>query len=350
LLAQARAGLRIVSPAGQALTAPQLGQSVELGAAAALGSLRGLALVTLQAWRTLRPHPLATPVAVSDVQTVMDTEPTVPIATDMAEAVENSHTSLECIPTIGAVVADTPALVLAAASLNVAVAKTLPRDENLLERGIAAMENGAETVGYACFKRATEVDPTAARAWFLRARTAETLDEVIDCLTHANALEPSNSLIATNLDWAIERRESRRQAAKSKPKKAPDATATATPTQRGPGVAARAAGLALELARMASALAAFGLAAAWLLSAVPAQTREAVIAAVGFAPPRLPDANRLAALVHIPLGGGYDLGSALPYGIGFLAVFVGLGLLSRERWTHLWAPALAVAGAWLFVG
>jgi hypothetical protein len=36
------------------------------------------------------------------------------------------------------------------------------------------------------------------------------------------------------------------------------------------------------------------------------------------------------SLVHVPLGGGYDLGLTVPYAIGFLALFVGLGILRRE--------------------
>jgi hypothetical protein len=35
-------------------------------------------------------------------------------------------------------------------------------------------------------------------------------------------------------------------------------------------------------------------------------------------------------LVHVPLGGGYDLGLALPYALGFLAMFIGMSLLHRN--------------------
>jgi hypothetical protein len=64
----------------------------------------------------------------------------------------------------------------------------------------------------------------------------------------------------------------------------------------------------------------------------------------------VPDASAVTALVQVTLAGGYEIGSALPYGLGFLALFVGLGLLSGDGWTRLWAPALGVASAWLWTG
>jgi hypothetical protein len=92
----------------------------------------------------------------------------------------------------------------------------------------------------------------------------------------------------------------------------------------------RAIAEVIQLVRMALASVAVMLGAAWLLSAAPAQLREHVLSASHLSPTWLPDAAGVTSLVHVTLAGGYDVGLAVPYSIGFAALFVGLGSLGRR--------------------
>jgi hypothetical protein len=219
-------------------------------------------------------------------------------------------------------------------------------ERDLVERGIGFLQSGREAEAYAVFKRATEVDKRAVRAWFWRAKTAETLDEVVRCLKCAHELDPSNVQIAANLDWAHARlaaAKSTDQPAKAEVPKVAVATIGA-PRRRALGW--RMVRLGREVCRAAAALAAFVVAAAWLLGALPPQLHAALVNASGIPELPLPEMNRLTDLVHYSLAGGYDVGSALPFVVGFLALFVGMGLLSGDGWTRLWAPVIGVASAW----
>jgi hypothetical protein len=91
-------------------------------------------------------------------------------------------------------------------------------------------------------------------------------------------------------------------------------------------------------------MAAFVVAAAWLVGALPPQLVQSVIGNAAL--DTLPIATRLTDLVHLSLAGGYDVGSMAPFAIGFLAAFVGMGLLSGDGWRRLWAPVVGVASAW----
>ncbi len=133
---------RNVSPARPAVTAAQLGQVAELGAAAAGGWLSHLALLTVETWRMAWPQREAPPLVVTG---------------------------------------SAPLVVL------------------------AGHEPAAQVVNAA--PPASEPQPISANAWFSRAKTAETLEDVIDCLKRATALEPDNQLFASNLQRAMERRE-----------------------------------------------------------------------------------------------------------------------------------------------
>jgi hypothetical protein len=85
------------------------------------------------------------------------------------------------------------------------------------------------------------------------------------------------------------------------------------------------------------------LGAVWLLAALPPSILHGLLGDVA-----LPTASGLTSLVHFSLAGGYDLGSAAPFALAFLALFVGMGLLSGDGWTRFWAPAVGVtsASAW----
>jgi hypothetical protein len=229
-------------------------------------------------------------------------------------------------------------------------------EDDLVELGIGALEAGDEPAAYALSKRATQAHGHDVRAWFWRAKTAETLDEVIECLQRALKLEPTSSQIKANLDWAIQRRQQAKAPDAPRPIERPErpgrARTVAPSWLRAPSPAGRLLRWMVEVARAATALAAFVVAAVWLLTALPGEVRETILSASGMSSLPLPDAaGFLLSRFGLQLGmlGGYNLASALPYGLGFLALFVGLGLLSAEGWTRLWAPLLGVASAWVWL-
>jgi len=337
LLEQARAGWRNVSLSRPALPADQLGRVAGLVPAAAQ--------LVLQTWCAVRPSPAAllarhepeVDLSPSPAHAVPEVELPLPVAytepeVELSPALAYAEPEVELLP---AVVYDEPRIEPA---------------EALLARGIAAINAGAD--GYPFFKAATKSDRANVAAWFWRAKTAETLDEVIDCLMRANALDPRNDLIADNLAWASARRDASKaaeqavKAAARRPQPAPNAAAK----HYKPSPMKQALSSLGSLLRTGAALVIFALAAAWLLVALPAQIRDHLLRAVGFHNLPLPDVARLTATIHIPLGGEYDAASALPYCIAFFTAFVGIGLLNRERWTRLWVPALILGSAWLIAG
>ena len=224
---------------------------------------------------------------------------------------------------------------------------------DLVESGISALEAGDEPAAYALFKRATRSDRKDARAWFWRAKTAESLDEVITCLEKAHALDPGNSQIKANLDSATQRREQARSAAKAaaKAKSSEAKAAAARWNRRGPRRVAVVGSSICDLMRTLTAVAAFSVGAAWLLSGLPVEVRQAVTAAGGLGALPVPDATSVFARLPIsfPVLEGYPTASALPYGLGFLVEFVGVGLLSGDRWTRVWAPLVGIGSAWLWL-
>jgi hypothetical protein len=231
-----------------------------------------------------------------------------------------------------------------------AVMVAVSQDDDLIEAGIRAIEDGDEPSAYQLFKQATQVGARDARAWFWRAKTAETLDEVIGCLEQALALEPASSQIKANLDWAVQRREQARlsRTRNTQPNAAEKAARAFAP--RPPRARERLRGFGLEVTRCLTAVAAFGIGAAWLLSALPPELRQAITTATDLRVLQVPDAAAVFAQLPMPiLGDGYHTALALPYGLGFLAEFVGFGLLSSQAWTRGWAPVVGLASAWLWL-
>jgi hypothetical protein len=238
--------------------------------------------------------------------------------------------------------------------------------------GIAALERTDDVLAHEHFTRATELDPASPQAWFWRAKTAETLDEVIDSLTNASELQPENELVSGNLELAIQRREAQREAEKAAKAKsrsseptryrAPGPATGRRASAAGTGTAGRASAVATGTAGRASAagnrtgfpaiapatailalagrtataivglvrqliaLATAACGVVLVLSALPAPIRDAV----GFQAPLAFDPALMTSMVHVPVQGGYDLGLAIPYVVGFLAVFLGLGTMGRN--------------------
>jgi hypothetical protein len=317
VLAQARTWWRIVSPARQALVGFQLGLRAELGLS--VSQYVKLAAVSARAWL---------------VQTCAA------VAQRGRRPVQLRSAAAETPPIEAVVAPDAhgPAL----------LPRVAAQENDLVERGIAAVEAGDEGLGYRLFRKATEVDRRAIRAWFWRAKTAQTLDEVVACLRCALELDPANEQIQANLLSAQQRREPPAGSAATAPSATP--VLLKMPRSASPRLAHTALRWCVELARTATAMAAFVVAAAWLLSALPDELRSAILASGGLTTLPVPDASMLSGLVHMTLAGGYEVGSALPYVLGFLGLFVGIGLLSGDGWTRLWAPALGIASAWLWTG
>lgn len=245
------------------------------------------------------------------------------------------------------------------------------RLETLLSDGVAALDSGQDTLAYQLFLKATEqstklVDKAApeertqhtslmTRAWFWRAKTAETVDEVVQTLEQALRYEPDNLQIQAHLAWARQRleREQHVQAG----------TTAATQldlTNAQPSRTAHASrGLFAALGgavRIVGGLMALALAALWMTTGVfPALGRHLT---------QLPATDELivrrlmltvnaAALPgqgHLPLPIlHYDLGLSLPFVMAFLFVFTARGLLDGDRWARTGALLLAAIGGWLCV-
>ncbi len=69
----------------------------------------------------------------------------------------------------------------------------------LIEHGIDCIDAGRADEAYVYFSKAVEVDPENVRAWFWKAKTGRTLDEIIYCLERALTLDPGNRMVAANL-------------------------------------------------------------------------------------------------------------------------------------------------------
>ncbi len=227
---------------------------------------------------------------------------------------------------------------------------------DLVAAGVKALEAGDEQVAYELFKKATKANKHDARAWYWRAKTAETLDEVIDCLSKAEALEPDNAQIAANLAHAQGRKQDREQAPKAtpiaKPKDVKEQIRSGaggnTWMPRRPSLAQKGLRVVLDMARTQAALAAFAIGAVWLLTAMPPELRDQLLSMAKLSWLKLPETARLTELVHLSIGSGYDIGTALPFAVGFLSIFVGMGLISDEGWTRFWAPLVGVGTSWVW--
>jgi hypothetical protein len=220
---------------------------------------------------------------------------------------------------------------------------------DLVEDGVAALEGGDDAAAYTQFARATKVQPNDVRAWFWRAKTAETLDEVIACLQRAQKLEPTSSQIRASLEWAVRRREQARAPDAPRPIRQPERQprTSAPASLRAPSPAMKLLQFSLEVTRATTGLAGLLVASTWLLIALPPDMRQSVLTSLGLTAMPLPTLP--AASLSLPHLGAYNAASALPYGLAFLAIFVALGVLSAEAWTRLWAPLLGVASAWLWL-
>jgi hypothetical protein len=92
----------------------------------------------------------------------------------------------------------------------------LAREEFFVLDGLKALRTGNEEAAHRCFVLATEHAPSSEIAWYWRARTGETIDEVIACLEEITRLNPGDAQARADLDAARSRKETERLVAMSR--------------------------------------------------------------------------------------------------------------------------------------
>jgi len=241
------------------------------------------------------------------------------------------------------------------------------RLDELVSEGVSALDRGQDNLAYELFLKATQqpanmVDKAAdpalrnqhtslmTRAWFWRAKTAETVEEVVQTLEEALRYDPNNLQIEAHLAWARQRleREQRLERVDEMPLK---------PVVAGPGEPSRRSrvlGSLGEAIRLVGGIAALALAALWMTTALlPALTR--VLANLPPADQALVqrfvltlNAAALPGQGHLPLPMlHYDLGLSLPFVMAFSFVFTARGLMDGDGWARTTGLLLAGVGGWL---
>lgn len=244
----------------------------------------------------------------------------------------------------------------------------LARLETLLSDGVSALDSGQETLAYELFLKATEQPTKLAeraapelqsqhsslmtRAWFWRAKTAETVDEVVGTLEQALHYEPENLQIQAHLAWARQRLERDRHV-----REGSKASAELVGAARPAAAKSRRFGLLHAVGsfiRVAGGLMALAFAALWMTTGV--------MPALGRFLTQLPAGDELlldkliltvnaAALPghgHLPLPiVNYDLGLSLPFVMAFSFVFTARGLMDGDGWARTTGLFFAGVGGWL---
>jgi hypothetical protein len=78
--------------------------------------------------------------------------------------------------------------------------------ERSLVRGLDALRAGDEVLAYHLFRRAVQEEPENDDAWFWRGITSSDIDEMVQCLGQAVALNPANLRARDDLIWAQQHR------------------------------------------------------------------------------------------------------------------------------------------------
>ncbi|MBV8084816.1 MAG: hypothetical protein JO247_08370 [Chloroflexi bacterium] len=238
--------------------------------------------------------------------------------------------------------------------------------DQLIAEGLATLDRGQESLAYHLFAKATEHrlgrhasaedqgqhGSLLLRAWFWRAKTAETVEDVVQSLEQALLIEPGNLQMQAHLAWARQRleREHKLQVAAATPEQPAPFIAYTPPAPRKPGFGAALG----EGVRVLGGMAALALAVLWMTAAV--------VPALGHALASLPTADQvliqrvlltinstaLPGSGHLDLPvANYDLGLSLPFVLGFLFVFTARGMVDGDRWARKGAMLLAALGGWL---
>lgn len=219
--------------------------------------------------------------------------------------------------------------------------------EALLEEGVAALKLGNEEAAYRSFVAACEANPQSELAWYWRAKTAETLDEVISSLEQALAINPDNPKVQADLESA-RRRQAHTQmlAAAVAPKEAP-------PPPPGPTAAQRLGRALLGLMPQLAGLAAFALCLFWLSPAILARAAdvfpaelvpvEAVVRDLQPYVPALalPPLPVVTPWAWIPK---FDFAPVIPYLVAAICFYAAYLLVDRRPKSRFWGPAAGLLG------
>src|SRR5581483_4086795 len=313
-----------------------------------------------QAWAKREARPAAsdlTPrkLVEMDVQVVPARVAIVEPANDMAIS------SVAAAPAPGPVPASTPAV------------HSLEQLEELLREGVAALDGAEEALAYHLFCKASACRPPAqagamaaqytellTRAWFWRAKTAETVEDVVHSLQQGLILAPDNLQMQAHLAWA-QQRLNRERRLQSTPSGQPWTSQPTSPltlstsaVYRAPVTRPGGGPVVLDLIRMAGGFAALALAALWMTAGVFPALRtiaSSLPAADQALLQRLILSINPAALPgkgHLPLPLlNYDLGLSLPFVLAFLFVFTARGLMDGDAWARGGSLLLAGLGGWL---
>ncbi|MGI5836460.1 MAG: tetratricopeptide repeat protein [Chloroflexota bacterium] len=215
-------------------------------------------------------------------------------------------------------------------------------DEFLLQ-ALSCLKIGDEEQAYDYFVRACQATPDSELAWYWRAKTALTLDEVIECLEQLLKLAPGDAKVQADLAWALQRR--REEQAQPVPLQQP---------QKAQGARKRriVGHLRRGLLQVAGVLA-FGLG---LALAIPHGLRLAdapvspeLMAYVTM----LPSVGLPELLVETPYFPPFDLGSVIPLLVGLLLLHAAFVVVDGGGWrARAWTILLCVSagGLMLFFG
>mgnify|MGYP001464082031 CR=1 FL=1 len=238
--------------------------------------------------------------------------------------------------------------------------------EQLIAEGVRTLDLGQEGLAYHIFAKATqqraprgipaaELVDVMKRAWFWRAKTAETVDDVVFSLEKALELEPGNLQMQAQLAWAkqrLEREQKVNSAAQESTDKPVPVFQYQPPQPPQPTFGTRLG----ELIRVVGGMAALVLAVLWLTTGL--------VPALGRALASLPVADQ--SLIHqllLTINGAalpghghlalpvvdYDLGLSLPFVLAFLFIFTARGLMDGDVWARRGGLLAAGAGAWLCI-
>ncbi|MHB8619702.1 MAG: hypothetical protein ACYDAG_09045, partial [Chloroflexota bacterium] len=220
----------------------------------------------------------------------------------------------------------------------------------LVAEGLVELDRGEEALAYHLFVKATECPNAGQQAWFWRAKTAETLDDLVTSLERGLSLDPGNVQMQAHLAWASQRLDRQRRTLSVQ---APAANPGAEVVGQGrlPGQWLRPT---RDVLRLGGGLAGLALATLWMTSGLlpvltgpgsllhPADRAWLVRLALSLQVPRVPTAGQLPHLLA-----GYNLSLSLPFVLAFLCLFTGRGLLRGEPWTRGAAVGIAAAGSLL---
>lgn len=172
----------------------------------------------------------------------------------------------------------------------------LAGEEFFVLDGLKALRAGDEEGAHRCFVLATEHAPTSQIAWYWRARTGETIDEVIACLEEMIRLNPDDPQSRADLELARRRKEREQMVARSRDRAGDHDAGTRDAESGIPGGVVRLDRVRRILLEVAS-IPSFGLGVLFAGEAITAALR---VVGVGSTATLLPSFSLPEILVSVP--------------------------------------------------